>query len=310
MRVALPVALLAACLAGTLALPGDPADLSDALAGDDECRALDGSTCALNELQVHKGMAEGSQSAQTEEMPAANVGALEGSDGGPEVKYEQSCYGFTGATCGITACSTNRSAVCKAAFCVCATGCSGPDGVCHRSENKLLAGPFRLKNVKWPKYSLYVQRVSTFDQMKVTNAFSILNGGADKFQLYQLPGTLGNRPKFFLGSAHWPDTVAAIRATTGTTLGLWGLYAAKLEAMVKPYNPENIALTVCSLASKGRPDAISIGSSGSLGSPIWVYIKHGSWLVYGYSLGGIDDVGDGGKWIPDPPLPKGLLPEC
>mmetsp|Transcript_86379 Transcript_86379/g.239537 ORF Transcript_86379/g.239537 Transcript_86379/m.239537 type:complete len:313 (+) Transcript_86379:75-1013(+) len=312
MHILLSAALSATYLVGALALPGESAALSDALASDDECRALDGSVCAVNELQVIKKKSEGSQALHAEELlaMAANATHRANHSGGPTVRYEQTCYGFTGGTCTVTSCDADRGAKCKSGLCVCDGGCSGPDGVCHSSSYKKVAGSFRLQNMKWPKYYLYVQRVSAFDQMKVTNAYSWLNAGADKFDLYQLPGALDGKPKFFLASAHWRDIVATIRATAGTTLGLWGLYAAKLEARVKPYNPENIALSVCSWASKGHPDAIMVGSAGYLGNPIWAYIKHGSWLVYGYSFGGISDVGDGGRWIPDPPLPKGLLPEC
>jgi len=207
-----------------------------------------------------------------------------------------------------TSCDVERKASCQSGKCVCSSGCSSATGTCYSTTNKAVAKGITLKNAKWTRYKLYVQRISAFDQMKATNAPSSLNMGQDKFSFYQLPGTMDANRRFFLGSDKWEDRVAALRLTTGTTIGLWGLYSVDLRTTLVPWKPQDIALTVCSLKSRGRPDAIMIGSSGSVGNPVWAYIKHGSWLVYGYSLGA--NPGEGGYWIPTPSIPDGTFPDC
>lgn len=226
-------------------------------------------------------------------------------------KYEQTCYAFTGESCSDTPCHPETFAVCQTGTCVCGAGCSGPTGRCYTMNNKAVATGFSLTNVRWPNNRIFVPHVSTFNQMKVTSTPSILSSGQDKFSLYELPGDLNGSKKFFLGNDKWRNNVATIRGTGGTALGSYGLYSVDLSPTLKdwvePWQPQDIALTVCSLRLHGDAHAVMIGSSGAAGNPIWAYLKSYQWLIYGYADGSPDE---SGHWVPDPPFPTGVLPDC
>eukprot|EP00933_Yihiella_yeosuensis_P048214 TRINITY_DN44292_c0_g1_i1.p1 TRINITY_DN44292_c0_g1~~TRINITY_DN44292_c0_g1_i1.p1 ORF type:complete len:319 (-),score=54.19 TRINITY_DN44292_c0_g1_i1:255-1211(-) len=221
-------------------------------------------------------------------------------------RYSPQCYTFTGTSCLTTSCDPKLEAVCELGKCICGGSCTGADGRCQKEKNKLLAKGFTLSNVYWPKYKMYFKRVTVFGQMSTTKWPSSLNLGADKFQLYQLPGSLNGKPKFFLSSENWPDYVVTIRATTGTALSPWGTYAVKLQDETIPWAPNRIMVSVCSLKTRGYPNAIMIGSSGATVSPVWAYIHRLSSYVYGSA----SNPGSGGYWTPDPPLPEGSVPDC
>eukprot|EP00933_Yihiella_yeosuensis_P030214 TRINITY_DN23873_c0_g1_i2.p1 TRINITY_DN23873_c0_g1~~TRINITY_DN23873_c0_g1_i2.p1 ORF type:complete len:327 (+),score=46.79 TRINITY_DN23873_c0_g1_i2:75-1055(+) len=220
--------------------------------------------------------------------------------------YSPSCYTFTGTSCLVSKCAPKLEAICELGKCICGSGCTGAAGKCHKEQNKLILKGFTLTNVYWPKYSMYFKRVTAFGQMSTTKSPSALNFGADRFTLYQLPGNLSGKPKFFLASDYWPDYVVTIRATTGTALSPWGTYAVKLNKQTIPWTPNRIMVTICSLKKRGYPNAIMIGSAGGTGSPIWAYIHRLSSYVYGSTM----KPGSGGYWTLDPPLPEGSVPDC
>jgi len=217
----------------------------------------------------------------------------------------QTCYGFTGGTCALSDCNADRGAKCSGGECICETGCAGADSKCHNGvSNDLVASGFILVNAKWTKYAMYFQGLSAFGQLKTTKAMTWMNLGKDRFSLYRLPGNLSS-PKFLVGSVAYPEQVAYIGSTTGTAVSGHGLYAADLDDR-HPVGPDRLACSVCYEASK---KAIMIGDRDG---KYWAYVHHLTWLVYG-SSSSRNEVGDGGLWVPDPPLEAdeiAKLPKC
>lgn len=223
---------------------------------------------------------------------------------GPSYAATQSCYGYAGETCLLSNCTKGKNSQCVSRSCICEASCAGADGVCYAGKvNELVATEFTLANAYWPKYTMYFQKVSAFGQLKTTNAYSWMNMGRDKFNLYRMPAKRGEEHKFFLGSGSYVDKVARIGLTTGTSISTRGLYSTDVGAGKKP---ADLAVSVCYEKSKA---AIMIGDAkGSW----WAYVHRGSWLVYGSSAKQ-EKVGEGGMWKPDPPLtPEAIkmIPKC
>lgn len=143
----------------------------------------------------------------------------------------------------------------------------------------------------------------TKTQMKTTRMPNWANMKQDLFTLHRVPG---NDSAFMLGSKKWPGYAVAMRQTEGTALSAMGMYEVKLSTRIAPWNPSTVMLQVCSLKKKTGQPHVKIGSLGRHGIPVWAYVHHGSWLVYG----SLSDPGEGGHWIPEPPFEEGALPDC
>lgn len=309
-------------------------DLSQSLLLDTECET---SECAFNAVQLRavrasSDSASGSTGEALDVVPSnrselsrlsdsiwpfkgTKGGAVQGKD------YNSKCFNNAGATgCGTSSATGS---------CVCPNGCMGADGSCYSQQNKLISRDFTLSNGEWSDHKMYVQRLSVFGQMKTTSLSSSYNLGQDKFNLYELPGLFEGQKEYFLASAKWSDYVVAMQATAGTAFTLWGAYSVGLGTEHKPWSLKDIMLRICSARNKGHPDAVMIGTSVPQGgSTIWAYIHRGSYFVYGYwypeqlikskilPTGGKETQspqnlpGKGGLWIPSPPFPRGLLPDC
>lgn len=202
----------------------------------------------------------------------------------------------------------------------------GADGDCWSKHNTAIGSGFTLTNMKWSSWKLYIQSLSAFGQLRATRVHSALNLGSDKFQLYEFPGVLDGQKQYILASHRWTDHVVMMDMTGGTALSLWGAYAVDLAEYHEPWELKNVMLHVCSARSKGHPDAIMIGSSSHpAGSAAWMYLKEGTFNVFGYwyperliaavvTGGGpmniSDSPGDGGYWIPNPAFAPDVLPDC
>mmetsp|Transcript_103151 Transcript_103151/g.300831 ORF Transcript_103151/g.300831 Transcript_103151/m.300831 type:complete len:300 (-) Transcript_103151:62-961(-) len=273
---------------------------SGLLGADDECDPSGDSgsgACSMNALQ-HRA----EQLQQAASLPAMNASLQEDAEG--PVSFTTACYGFTGGTCLTQQCNADRGASCQRGMCVCPEGeCTDADGICHKQTNVEVAGEFRLYNAKYSKYKMYFQRVSAFGQIKSTAMPPWTNMGQDVFRLYRVPGST---TAFILGSNKWHNSVVAMRPTTGTAVSPFAAFSVKINTMTIPWNPDTLMLQVCSLRRQSYPDYVMIGSLGAHGLPVWAYLHHGSWFVYGSVTG----PGMGGYWRPDPPLPEGMLPDC
>jgi len=264
------------------------------LLADDECAAGD-DTCALNAAQLR---------AEVRRHEANASSSLPG--------YTTECFSFTGGTCLTAPCDAARGAECIDKKCLCEKGCSGADGKCYEAKNKKVAGGFYLSNGKYDKYKMYFQSVSAFGQLKTTKMWSSMNNEQDKFDLYEVAGGAGSKKTYFLSSAKWPSYVVGFKATTGTSLSPFGAYAVDLKdkaSVLDTWGPSNIMLKVCSLGPRSSyPGGVQIGTELTTGSgTVWAYIHSGSYLVYG----SITSPGEGGIWVPDPPLPESVeLPLC
>merc|ERR1712194_24279 len=200
------------------------------------------------------------------------------------VAYSASCYGYTGDTCLTSECGAERNASCVDAKCSCVGKCSGADGVCASGDNKKVnTEPFSLSNKKWPSQWLFMQTVSVLSQLKTSSQPAFMFSGQQKFDLYQLPGLVKGKKQYFLNSNKWPDWVAAIRSTGSVLSGsvsLFGLFGESLTptAGIAPWNPQGIAVQVCSMKTNGYSTEVMIGSSGSVGRTEWAYVHHASWF--------------------------------
>jgi len=287
--------LLAAFPAVSAAVAADmAASQRDHLAMDDECDASD-ETCALNAAQLR---------AEVRKHQAAGNASLP--------TYTTECFSFTGGTCVTASCDASRNAECIDKKCLCEKGCSGADGKCHDAKNTKVASKFYLSNGKYDKYKMYFQAMSAFGQMKTTKMWSSMNNEQDLFDLFEVAGGEGSKKTYFLASSKWQNQVVGFKATTGTAISPFGAYAVDLAekaSVLDTWGPSNIMLKVCSLGPQSSyPGAIQIGSdlSDKTGT-IWAYVHTGSYLVYG----SITSPGEGGIWIPEPPLPASVkLPLC
>lgn len=227
------------------------------------------------------------------------------------VPYTSQCYAFTGGTCAFSPCNANRSATCLQTRCVCLDGCTGADGKCYGEHyESAIPGPnntFTLTNVYWPQYQLYMQGASWLtDQLKVSNWWSGSFLNTNLFTLYKLPGVgASGKTEYFLASYKWPSWVVSIASTKMTAVSLFGAFAYNLYHTVAPWDPAGLTVHLCSLKKLGYENAVMIGSSGILGDH-WMYIHHGSWLVYATAIA--QDPGEGGYWTPNPPIPD--LDDC
>lgn len=214
----------------------------------------------------------------------------------PTALYAQNilqCYPFTGGTCNVNSCYSWRDSQCHNGYCICeGTTCSGVDGKCYEGPNKPVAAGFTLTNVKWPTQKMYMPATAPMDSIKTTMFPSSMNGGKDRFNLYQLPGNMSGHKGYFLNTIRFSDYVVAIRATAGTAVHPFGAYEVGFE---KAFSPQRLALRVC---SKGG-SKVMLGGNTLVGNMEWLYVPHFTWIVYGYSFG---DPGDGGVWKVDPPL--------
>lgn len=204
-----------------------------------------------------------------------------------------SCYVATGGTCALDPCLASRGAQCQSGRCICSGACAGADGKCHRlGYNTPIARDFALNNIKWTHYGMYFKGTSLTGQLKTTDSPSWLNMQKDKFHLYRMAGPAGGRPKFLLGSAKWIDHVARIAPAVHNAISLKAFYATDLG---KAYSPDAIALSVC---YDEKEKAISLGNDAG---DAWVYMTHGTWLVYAHE-GKQKAAGKGALWKPDPPF--------
>lgn len=222
----------------------------------------------------------------------------------PNIAESIACYTYTGRSCSLEECDVSRGATCSMNKCVCEAACAGADGKCYIGvQNQPVATSFTLTNVYWPRYSMYFLGANVLGQMKTTAAYSWLNIGKDKFNLYKLPGP-ANQTRFLLGSGPFLSQVAHISERMDSSSQEKGeLVAADLS---EGRSPDDIAATVCWHAEKG---AIMIGNK--VGTR-WAYIHRHSWMVFASSAARCK-VGAAGLWSPTPPLTAqqiDMMPAC
>lgn len=210
------------------------------------------------------------------------------------VAYSETCYGFTGGTCAQSECDPGRKATCSDLKCVCPGGCTGADGTCYSQSYTKVASKITLSPGKWPSHWLYMESVSLMSQLSVSGSPGFAFFGNQYFDIYELPGKVDGKKKFFIASNKWPTWVAAIR-TTGSLLtasvSLFGLYGVSLPHTIAPWDPQGIIVEVC----KYPGGSVMIGNAPLGKRTEWAYVHHGSWFVYGWGLS--QDPGDGGHWL-------------
>jgi hypothetical protein len=131
--------------------------------------------------------------------------------------YSTQCYRFTGGTCSLFGCSSWRHANCEWHWsghkCVCPAGmCTGADGECYAGNYKKLATGVKIKNVKWPSYTLYFPRSIMLSQLRASDKADE-NGYDDTFDVYSLPGEMNGQSTIIMSSTSQPDYVASVSSS-------------------------------------------------------------------------------------------------
>jgi len=237
---------------------------------------------------------------------------------------DAACYTVTGGTCMIYGCNADRGAVCGVGHnCVCESGCTGADGICRPTAGyQVIARNVRLRNAKFSGQYLYAPRSWFMEQLRVTDQKGKY---ADLWNIYKLPGKdyLWRQDMYFLSPAEFPEYAAGVANTkmeayvpgkgggdnSGFVVPVGSLFVVDLFHLTSrhglldrdPFNIGQVMNTLC--RPREHPEAIQI--SGSLGQATW-YVHHASWEVFGWVW---SQPGEGGHWVPEPPL-NHTLPFC
>jgi len=223
------------------------------------------------------------------------------------------CYTFTGGTCHIEGCDAVRNATCSGwGKCFCATGCAGADGLCYPTQGEIVASNFKLRNVKYNNQYMYIPSVFFEEQLRTTE---FPGKYATSFNLWKVPGSSRLvEDMYYLQPVAYPEYTVGIGitkmwdpflvSTSGFVIpiplgSLFPAYAyhmttRHLLAKYQPFNPVMMMMDVCTPAA--QPDAVVL--NGAMGKAS-LYIHHLSWEVFGWVW---SDPGEGGYWVPDPPI--------
>lgn len=219
------------------------------------------------------------------------------------------CLTYTGGTCTLLSCNAERKATCSWGSCVCPSGCVGASGNCYRdmAGYELVASNIKLRNVKYDGY-LYTPDTWFMSQLRIydrgdTGSYS------DKWNVYRVPGAAFGKefyiispvkyPGYASGVGPNPDPLAfspyrvIVASMSSTTQDPWGFFQQLCEPPL-------------------HPGAFEISNLQEGGNGVKWYVHHGSWEVFGYLLGAVVSslkVGEGGEWMPEPPVNLSL-PQC
>lgn len=163
---------------------------------------------------------------------------------------------------------------------------------------------------------MYFQRADANGQMAASRMYGALMGSQDKFDLYEMPSSAPDRRGFVLSSPRWPGKVLGFKATPDSSVNSVGAYGMNLDkGLAEIYHDADAAqghytveLFLCEIVRERPHEArVQVGAKfGSHGATVWAYVDRSSLYVFG-TLG---NPGTEGTWLPEPPLPRGLLPEC
>mmetsp|Transcript_95965 Transcript_95965/g.248540 ORF Transcript_95965/g.248540 Transcript_95965/m.248540 type:complete len:296 (+) Transcript_95965:44-931(+) len=221
--------------------------------------------------------------------------------GGPE---DLKCFRNTGETCllfscpgwrGETKCDKDHWCVCKPGF------CAGADGICHAAQNTLVAKGVRITSVKYPKYSMKVDKAE--HGILHANVLWLEDdpaGTQELFNLWLLPQRKGEKYQndVIIESVAFPGQVVYTeRQSCGKNC--W----QTVISISHPYHfwggPDAHAFTLAR-NSKESPN-IWMRSAGFYTKGAVVYTGTLTWSVQaGHALFG--NWGDEALWTPHPPL--------
>lgn len=213
------------------------------------------------------------------------------------------CYTVTGGTCFVQDCKPERHADCSFGSCLCSAGCVGADGNCYKDIKgyELVASKIRLRNIKFTDY-LYTPRTWFLQQLRVT---STPRTYADKWNVYRVPGTAFEEEYYMISPVEYPGYAAGI--TTDMTVT-----AKVIVVDIRNNNQDPWGIFQYLCEPPHHPGAWQISNVHMQGQGVKWYVHHGSWRVFGYLWGALRaaaDVGEGGEWMPEPPINLSL-PRC
>jgi len=207
------------------------------------------------------------------------------------------CLENNGGSCTIQSCYAWRGPhqTCHLFRCFCTKGtCAGTDGKCHNQQNVLLGSSFRLRNVRWPNYFMYMSRWNTNIWIGKTP------GQQADWEIRQLPGSgYAMDPVDFLVTARtFPGQ--ALRMQESQSCDSNNACSTDVHVVsdhiTLPMETgiQHLALDFERIPEK--PEAVMIASFQYPRKHL--YVGHMSWQVKAYD----GDPGTGGYWTFDPPL--------
>jgi len=188
--------------------------------------------------------------------------------------------------------------------------------------------------VQYKDQYMYAPRTFFMEQLRTTASKGVY---ADSWNLYRVPGHLwkpglsvggyiGSDVAYLLSPVEFPEYAAGVASTkmqawiplggdsksnsgSGIVIPVGSMLVADLYhltsrhglANANPFNPASVMLTMC--VPKGHPNAVEI--NGAVGQASF-YVHHASWEVFGWVW---SDPGEGGYWVPEPPL-NFSVPAC
>lgn len=217
------------------------------------------------------------------------------------------CYLWTGGTCRVFNCNSARKASCVWGSCVCKSGCVDASGNCDHaiSGYELVASNIRLRNVKYDQY-LYTPRTWFMKQLRVE---SQAGKYADEWNVYRVPGTAFGKEYYLFSPTEYPTYAAGVTADRAPfQMSLTRVIVVDMSR--NDQDPWGLFQYVCE--STTHPGAWEISNFHDGGNGVKWYVHRGSWEVFGYFFGALVSsakVGEGGEWMPDPPVSLNL-PRC
>lgn len=221
--------------------------------------------------------------------------------------YTTHCYRFTGGTCAIFGCSSWRHASCEwhwsGHVCVCPEGmCTGSDGECYAGDYKKLATGVKIKNVKWPDYSLYFPKNLLLSQLRASSVADE-NGYDNLFDIYLVPGQMNGQTTVLMSSTSQPDYVISVDQGLPYNLkvDMW-----KIDRFFRDI--QSISTVLCH--PHGEAGQYELGTlfkqlptmTGTT-TAWWYMTSMTGGLVWGWVYG---DPNEAGYWTFDPPIANAL----
>jgi len=209
---------------------------------------------------------------------------------------EMLCINNTGGSCVFEDCASDYGPTdCSLGHCVCKPGtCSGGDGVCRKTTNRLISSAFTLRNVRWPAYFIKVSGGCAY----------VIKNAEDKFTLFELPGASG----FLMAPVNQSSSAVALAKDDLTLRN----FLVRHMPLALGYSATTLGIQLVAAPKvKNLPkgaQAIMIRSAQHPEQYFGLSSLH--WQVVALESG----AGAGSFWIPDPPLnlslPKYDGPDC
>lgn len=194
------------------------------------------------------------------------------------------CIAAQATTCGNgPRCPSDST--CNGEMCICNSGCAGVNSQCYQSGNQKILAKFTLENPKKSR-KLFVKMFSTNNQIMTTPSMLAWSKvGATDFDLYALPGSIGNQKRYLLVSNMYPDYAIT---TWPSDQGAYQPFRFIARKMQDAKSLAELAVVICDLSSQGKEGQWAIGGTidgkriaGNTPTIAWANMNAPSEYLYG-----------------------------